>query len=784
MIKDTGSSYLQPRFVHDVTSPNQYAQYYSVRVRAADLDWIRRRRAHFGGGGNVGITAGLALSGGGARSATVCLGVLQALARRDKLRCFDFISSVSGGGYIAGCMTWLYHYLAEFPFGTTMMDARGRGGRVLAWLRRRAKYLIPGSGIGTAALLTALIGATVANLFVMVPLMLFLLTILDRPGIITREAFDDMSYFPDAISRYWNERAQELPASYGDYLSGFDMIFIAGWMFLVIFLVSTMIFAWTSGLRFLWDWIPQSRFRRFLAGVLSVGVGFILVGALPYIHSLVADPEAGLLAETVSGSSATGAASILFGRWQAARAASEGSSLALVRWAYGIGLFLLVIAIFLLLYHEVHAYGPGGMMLFEPLLYWLLLIGVFIGLFGNINYVSMHRYYRNRLMETYLPEQVVREELKSRNQGKPEEVDANSFSMSRLHPETGSPMLLVNTTASTVGSREPVLSQRGGINFVFSPRYHGMGSEDHRFAEDQTSNAYLRSTRMDLATAVAISGAAVNPNTYFTSSRPLSFLMSLLNLRLGYWFISPNYTSKLFPLFWHALMIKEMLGYGLHENSSVVHLSDGGHFENMGVYELLRRRCKYIVAIDAGMDSSSEFTDLARLIQLARVDFGIDIDIDISPLIPDEDSAQPTLPFAVGRINYAGYGSLRDRIEDEDKDVESDASDAPPREEPLDGYLLYVKSAMVNPENAEFRSYRLKHKSFPHETTMDQFFDEQQFEVYRELGYAMGCLIRGGESVDTSTRPQAHAEACRMLEEFWSSMQQEIPCQAANKSGR
>ena len=234
---------------------------------------------------------------------------------------------------------------------------------------------------------------------------------------------------------------------------------------------------------------------------------------------------------------------------------------------------------------------------------------------------------------------------------------------------------------------------------------------------------------MDLATAFAITGAAVDPNTYATRSRPLSFLMTLLNIRLGFWIGNPRipiFSRINFRPWWWIYMLYEMLGRGLREDRLQLHLSDGGHFENLGLYELIRRRCRYIIVSDATADPNFSFSDLAKAIELVRVDFGAEIHINVSDIQQRGDKNCSKHAFARGTITY----------------IPNDRGDEAEKAE-----LLYIKTALIDNLTEDIYGYQRAHKAFPDETTADQFFTEPQFEAYRELGFLLGSLPCGHRDV-------------------------------------
>ena len=158
----------------------------------------------------------------------------------------------------------------------------------------------------------------------------------------------------------------------------------------------------------------------------------------------------------------------------------------------------------------------------------------------------------------------------------------------------------------------------------------------------------------------------------------------------------------------------------MDEKKRYVHLSDGGHFENLGLYELVRRKCRYVLVSDASADPNWKFSDLFRVIQRVRADFGAEIELDIERLKPDPQTHLSQKVFVRGRITY------------EDKSR---------------GKLIYLKTTMCAGLPAEVEGYKKRHAEFPDTTTLNQFFDEAQFEAYRELGYRIGKKICHGRDL-------------------------------------
>ncbi|MCH8063905.1 MAG: hypothetical protein IH861_15540, partial [Chloroflexi bacterium] len=288
---------------------------------------------------------------------------------------------------------------------------------------------------------------------------------------------------------------------------------------------------------------------------------------------------------------------------------------------------------------------------------------------------------------------------------------------------------LICTALNIPGSTGPKLLDRKSDSFVIGPVFSGSALTRWKPTEDLPQIA-----GMSLARATTISAAAVSPNMGRVTSTTLSVLTTLFNLRLGWWVPNPRRATRLrryaarLPgfLYW-----KEMFGHASHRDA-FVYLSDGGHFENLGLYELLRRRCKYIIAVDGTgepPDSNDmlNFGGLGLPLRLARIDFGVDVDIDLRPLMRDSKTGLVKSHLAVGRIRYPksnGHGT------GEHSDADS-------------GILVLVKAGRVegvtHPDIINYS--RQVNDDFPHDTTADQQFDQAQFESYRQLGFTAGSMV-------------------------------------------
>ena len=187
----------------------------------------------------------------------------------------------------------------------------------------------------------------------------------------------------------------------------------------------------------------------------------------------------------------------------------------------------------------------------------------------------------------------------------------------------------MNTAINLEASRDLNKRGRNADTFTFSPLH--IGSRATGYVTSQAIEGVVGD--LSLATAMATSGAAASANMGGATIKILTFSLSLLNIRLGYWLANPSRLS------WFSSWIRRRIsGIGtwfflletlgqLSEKKLNVYLTDGGHIENLGIYELLQRRCKVIVAVDAEADPEMTFPSLVNLQVLARIDLGIRIDL-------------------------------------------------------------------------------------------------------------------------------------------------------------
>ena len=404
----------------------------------------------------------------------------------------------------------------------------------------------------------------------------------------------------------------------------------------------------------------------------------------------------------------------------------------------------------------------------------------------NINRFSLHALYRNRLIRAFLGASHV-------DQRKPNLFtdfdDADNLRMHELWPperlwaevrgKGWQPFHVVNIALNIVSTKRLAWQERKAEPFTVTPLHSGSAcgqrlpnSAGMLLARGayRPSELYGGSEGISLGTAVAISGAAANPNMGYHSSPPLAFLMTLFNVRLGWWLGNPDkdkpsiYQSE-GPNWAIGPLANELLGRTTDEKN-FINLSDGGHFENLALYEMVRRRCKLIVLSDAVGDPDFAFGDLGNAVRKIALDLGVPItfrgvstlrtraaedmiertlaareragiwrligrDVDLTATASrDDDGASPDSGWRISgrKLEFTAAQDIEDEALYAIGSIDYGSGQR--------GLILYVKAAYHKDlvRNVGVRSYAIANPTFPHQSTADQWFSELQFESYRALG--------------------------------------------------
>jgi hypothetical protein len=795
-----------------------------------NVEWqsyIRKRRERNGGtlltsdGQAPDDLTGIALSGGGIRSATFALGVLQALAHHDLLRRFDYLSTVSGGGYIGTSLTWLTsarateqakadqqraeeaetaktdnltadvdpprfpeggfgtgrsrgpnpaEAAAPFPYGSDDPHGEPDGSRaegaMLRYLRQHGNYLTPGKGITLTSVIVVLLRGIILNLLVWIPIVAAVMWLsisvslhwvpLSQPHWIPTPIAEFVTSIspplkPGAVESSVSPslKSDEFRLSISPQATADEftvavamapkpdqpkLLFFGILLALAIFLCAMCVLAfagyslatWLShewkhwllgGTKYTW----RRGFETWARPPLWIIAVLLLLASVPFV--------AGSLHGWLAGSSfsiiglAGGLIAFLRTMQQPKSRAGQQTGRAIPSgWIASFGAAFLLYGVLLL------SYGFGWWAAQGAVGFWVLfgalVAAIVTGLLVDLNLITIHRFYRDRLMEAFLPD--IYQAL--RNQTAPAaQADETALSDMCDPARPVGPYHIVNTNLVLVKSDQRTYRLRGGDSFMLSPLYCGSNATGW-----QPTRAFM-GNELTLPTAMAISGAAANPWTGsagvgVTRNPLVSMLMALMNLRLGFWLPNPNPKTR--EVWWRGSCtdtfranhfepgLKEVLGASLKEDSPTCLLSDGGHFENLGLYELIRRRTRLIVVSDGTADPDYAFSDLQNALARVGTDFGAQIDFDpqttLRRFMPSIEAGYPRdvrlskTAYAVADITYA------------------DGSPAK---------LVYLTTALCQGLRLKLLGYKGANPDFPDQSTTDQFFDEEQFEAYRELGY-------------------------------------------------
>jgi hypothetical protein len=350
-----------------------------------------------------------------------------------------------------------------------------------------------------------------------------------------------------------------------------------------------------------------------------------------------------------------------------------------------------------------------------------------MGRFVNVNKFSLHAMYENRLSRAYLAASV--------QEGRPHPFTGfcsdDDMPISELRGQR--PLHVVNMALNLVSGQRLAWQQRKATSFTVTPYHAGSLNLGYR-------DSALYGGGITLGNAMTISGAAASPNMGYNSSPLVSFTMMLFNARLGSWMGNPgpagNQTWKdEGPRSAVSSIVREALGK-TDDTGPYVYLSDGGHFENLAVYEMIVRRCRNIVVLDSGCDPKFTYEDLGNALRKIRIDLSVRIEFDKDQLAALQ---QKKRSHAVARIIYS--------------DVDPNAPD---------GRLLYVKPMVHGSEPPDVLSYRAAHPAFPHESTADQWFTEAQTESYRRLGIFTVEQLCGGFTSGSVADLIRHAESVQI----------------------
>jgi hypothetical protein len=613
------------------------------KVIAAEKEQLRKRREKLGIKSADNEWFGIALSGGGIRSATINLGFLKTLNRFGILKKADYLSTVSGGGYTH---SYIQGTLKETGSYDELFTAYH-----IDTMRQHGEYMIPGRGFWK----------TFNGFLVAVAFLVSWFMSLLSPFVFVVIAY--LLYMSGAVLLGSRNPIPTLdPALRLEVYETGGIVILA---LLAVHFIVNVLLNFNLGISKLFNRIELV----VTSAVMLFGV-FVLLGSLDFGKDISPD----------------------------------------------------IVPYYLL--------AAGGLIIF--------------GFFANPNALSFHRYYRKQLADLFLRFSGQHENIPIMDLFNADSTETKDYI---------APYPLINTCLNLQAPTgdDKFKGSKASDYFLLSPMYCGS-----KLTAYVPTKAYWDYKRMTLPAAVTISAAAVNPGLGIYSNRLLSALMTIFNFRLGFWISNPLILKTSYAIVWWPLyFFKELLGR-IGTNNKMVNLSDGGHIENLGVYELLRRECRLIISVDAGEDKAYKFFDLNNLLIRARNELGYEIrfregEQPEEVIFPKPSSVYSQKRFAVADI-------LQHWVDEKKLDPKTgkETSHITNFDEPRKvGTFVYVKSSVTAPtgkpvlfedkDPLRYGTYKYKiyHPDFPHESTGDQFFDPIQWEAYYQLGQFIAADVLG-----------------------------------------
>ena len=362
----------------------------------------------------------------------------------------------------------------------------------------------------------------------------------------------------------------------------------------------------------------------------------------------------------------------------------------------------------------------------------------------DINQFSMHNFYRNRLTRCYLGASNA-----TRNPSPVTGFDENDSGDLCIHDFTTQhypgPIPIFCCAVNITTGEDLAWQERKAASFAFTPYYSGYAVDWTGMDNKVQFNGFVP-TRMlypggpTVATAMAASGAAFSPNWGYHTNPATAFLLTMFDARLGLWVPNPRRSDvagreeteaavpPASPRFAVVPLTGELMG-SVDDTSRYVYLTDGGHFDNSGLYELVRRRCYRIVICDAEQDGDYVFDAIGAAIRKCRIDFGVEIDLDLSGLVPNSKTDLSPGHVVKGFIRYPETMGDKPR-----GTVTYIKSSLAPKGTSRSWFAPVEGAVGLANMTGDVQAYKRQHEDFPHDSTAEQWFTESQFESYRRLG--------------------------------------------------
>ncbi len=729
---------------------------------------------------------GVCCSGGGIRSAAFSLGALQTLQEKGELGKASYLAAVSGGSYIAAAISMV----AKTGEGNSDrglikdMPAFAQGSPEEQYLRNRCSYMAPTMTDKVYLGMRVVLGLLLNLAFVSLPLIGIALVL---TGLLYGPLLPDLTGSGPGVAEY----QVHLPAWFWiaplavfvlSLLFGLCTLvfrwrveewerFFAAWAVRLLF-VAALLALLLVGVPYIVEClrnfgsagrtvhsVVKANAPKFGAGTIALLAG-VAAQLGHFLRSKPAEEDLKWAKKTFSKLGA------------AARLALAYAAGALIGPLLLLGVFAMTVAIGMTETardgsHSVE-WGMAGIGVAV-----LALFALFYSI-ADLTTWSLHPYYKRRLSSAFALKRIKVDELDAEERARVEAVEPSLHGVAvernfdDLVPisrtavdETDEtwPTLLVCAAANISDSAatppgRAVTSFTFSANTVGGPLVGAIGTSrlEQAFAgggttADETASERFKERCIDIVTArkhrrndlslpaaVAMSGAAISPSMGKMTAKPLRFLMALANIRLGVWVPNPRWVavdgentvpSRPRP----SYLARELLGLN-SVDAKYLYVTDGGHYENLGLVELLRRGCTDVYCLDAsgvGGDGA-EFKTLGEAIALARSELNVEIEFsggegeDPEELTPAEKEPLAKRDVVTATIQYPA---------------------GPDGEAGPKGTLVYVRNTLTAKAPWDVRAHHESDPRFPNNPTVDQLYTDQKFEAYRALGAEAGSNAYG-----------------------------------------
>ncbi|NMO90345.1 hypothetical protein [Actinomycetospora sp. TBRC 11914] len=703
---------------------------------------------------------GVCVSGGGIRSACVTLGALQMLRAAGKLTNDGYLFSVSGGGYMAGALRLAMQaeHTGDANRANRNPPLYEQGTAELRHMRDHGNYVAQGCtqwmvalGVVLAHLVYVLFLLAAASVAVGLVLgFLYRQYPLAGPGV--SDAVGHVGHDPGGVT--W----------------------------LLGTLVALTVFLWiAAGAREGLTGAPSPAWRRTAwvpAGItLLVAVVTLVV---PWLAWWVGNNNAVAQTTAAIGAALTAISSVAAMGTKLSPAGGTSSATGrFTRYLMPVGVVvvvaLLIVAMLIVMAWTVAQVSPGLVtpapvppatvpppsFVPPPAPTWLLIslaVGVLVAALAALTFdqttASLHPFYRQRMNTVFA--------TRRRENGSAAPYDyAERTALSCYAKKVeGFPALVFVATAQvSAGPGKPTRP----VPYTFSGDWVG-GAQLGYVRTEALDDRVPRCYRGDLTVlgAMALSGAAF-ASAMGVMSKPFEVLLALSNARLGAWLPNPwwlrresqdagsrDWTRRRLPAVrGESYHLREILGsHPLHD--PLVLVTDGGHYDNLGLVEALRHRCATIIVVDSSGDAPPYATALLEAIRLAHEELGVTVDLkDPDDLAPGSVLLDDPLPEP-----------LKDLLPRLSKSALVRGTITYPTPLPSGtpyGRLVVVKTRLVQDLPYEVFAYAHANPDFPYDSTADQWFDRDQFDAYHNLGRRLGEIA--ADALDDPNGPSPNGSS-------------------------